>query len=71
MASKRRLRRKSCEGKKKFDNQTDAIKTVMRMKSDGESVHAYKCNFCNGWHVGHYHKRTHKTELSKVNWYDY
>ena len=58
-------------GKKKFDDQSEALKVVWRMKSEGESVHAYRCKFCTGWHVGHYHKPTHKMELSKGNWYDY
>lgn len=70
MSSKRRLRRKSCDGKKKFATQTEAMKIVWKMKSDGEIVHTYKCQFCKGWHIGHYHRPTHKTEF-EVKWYDY
>jgi hypothetical protein len=55
MASKRRLRRKSCDGKIKYATQKDAniglSKYYMKLKSP---MRAYKCKFCKKFHLGHY-----------------
>ena len=54
MASKRRLRRRSCEGKKPYPNKIaadNACKKLLRNK--GERCNAYPCKFSNHWHVGH------------------
>ena len=54
MASKRRLRRKSCGRKKAYpdnDSAWTAAKTVAR-KEDTPMV-AYHCSFCGRWHVAH------------------
>ena len=56
MASKRRLRRKSCEGKAKHDtkdNAVVAIKVLVRNRGHQGQLHAYRCDFCGKWHVGH------------------
>jgi len=54
MASKRHLRRKSCEGKVRHESQEDARVAIKRdFWNAHERVGAYKCKFCGGWHVGH------------------
>jgi hypothetical protein len=57
MASKRCLRRKSCESKKRFETMEIAIQmSGQRMRqTQGKSgtLHAYKCQFCSGYHMGH------------------
>ena len=54
MASKRALKRKQCQGKKKYEK-TEAIRTatVMRHKYPGQSFDGYPCPNCGSWHVGH------------------
>jgi len=54
MSSKRRERRKKCEGKKKFINQSDAIGTATyNTHKHGTHFTAYRCRYCGSWHVGH------------------
>lgn len=48
MASKRRLRRLSCTDKRRFDNMNEAIEF-----NRDPSMHAYQCEFCKRWHLGH------------------
>lgn len=49
MASKRRIRRNACTGKRRFANKDEALKGGgWRFKQ-----RAYKCEFCSGWHLGH------------------
>jgi hypothetical protein len=54
MASKRQERRKSCEGKIKFNSQKDAESASV---SYGKTYHvwmtAYHCKFCRKFHIGH------------------
>lgn len=56
MASKRRLRRRQCEGKVKHataENAAIAIRKVHRAKGHQGQMHAYRCPFCGQFHVGH------------------
>lgn len=54
MASKRRLRRKSCEGKVRHLTMAGAqIQARLARRNTGESIGAYKCKHCKGYHVGH------------------
>lgn len=56
MASKRCLRRKSCEGKVRHPTKEGAIISLKKLtKSRGHQgyMHAYRCNFCGQWHIGH------------------
>ena len=53
MASKRHVRRKSCEGKFRHENKTTAISHEIGLRRLGERVVVYKCRFCKGYHVGH------------------
>ncbi|HSI11771.1 MAG TPA: hypothetical protein VK961_06985 [Chthoniobacter sp.] len=52
MASKRRLRRKECEGKGRHETREAALIQIKKMKNS-ESAGAYKCRHCPHWHVGH------------------
>lgn len=57
MSSKRRIRRKSCDGKHQHEDKTKAIAHKMRLIKDGLAqrgeLWVYRCEFCNKWHVGH------------------
>lgn len=54
MSSKRHMRRRSCEGKRRHANRGAAIAQIRsigaRLYGD---VEPYLCQFCHGWHVGH------------------
>lgn len=68
MASKRRLRRKeesrkqrSCEKKKRYIDEKQAkiaLGFVIRknVSSRPKYLHAYECDFCKKWHLGHFGK---------------
>ena len=54
MASKRHIRRRSCGGKVKHATKTGALIALHKTKKYALGrMHAYKCSFCSGWHVGH------------------
>lgn len=60
MASKRRIRRKACEGKQRFDSQTKATAALLSLQRDKGwqgRLNAYCCPFCKGWHYGHAPRR--------------
>lgn len=47
---------KSCEGKIKYPREDSAIRNAASMtekKGNGEVFEYYKCNYCDGWHIGH------------------
>lgn len=47
---------KSCAGKIKFprvDSAENSAADMMRKKGNGEIFEHYKCDFCDGWHIGH------------------
>lgn len=54
MASKRRLRRRSCLNKERYNTlpeaQAAAYKASGRLKS---RMLPYKCDYCSGFHKGH------------------
>ncbi len=52
MSSKRRIRRKSCEGKRRHKTHEDAMKEL-RGCSVKTGLRIYKCQFCHHYHVGH------------------
>lgn len=61
MASRRRLRAKSCGGKVR--HATMASAWIAARKTDGE-VKPYRCKWCSAFHVGHEpgkQKRRHVT----------
>ena len=58
MASKRRLRRRECEHKRRYDTQEEAAAEAFntRDRSGGVTnggIRPYPCPHCHGWHVGH------------------
>ncbi len=53
MASKRRIRGKSCTGKIRHKTREGAEAHARDLRSKGERVWVYRCHFCGGWHVGH------------------
>lgn len=53
MASKRRLRRKQCEGKTRYTSKAKAIDAAQSyLRAFGIWKGAYHCQFCKGWHFG-------------------
>ncbi len=61
MSSKRRQRRKSCDGKQRYDNHIDANKAMWSLmqstRFNGGKMQVYKCKFCGHYHIGHLDKR--------------
>ena len=66
MASKRHLRRKACEGKIRYSSVADAqphIEELYRRRKAHGTIHAYKCPFCGGFHVGHPPKQRYRRKM--------
>jgi hypothetical protein len=57
MASKRKLRRKSCDGKAKHDREGAIVARKKLLKSGETNIGCYKCKFCGHYHVGHLNKK--------------
>lgn len=54
MASKRHLRRRSCAQRHAYATQQAARDGAKIMtKTYKKLLMAYKCNFCDKWHIGH------------------
>lgn len=56
MASKRRIRRNSCTGKRRYESASQAraaISGLFRRKGYQGYLQAYPCRFCGGYHFGH------------------
>jgi len=55
MASKRRIRRKSCTGKQRHLSAAAGQAHIAHLhRRFGYSrMDVYRCSFCNGYHVGH------------------
>jgi predicted RNA-binding Zn-ribbon protein involved in translation (DUF1610 family) len=54
MASKRRIRRKECEQKKRYEHEAHArIVACQARYRTHDAIAAYKCPHCSGWHIGH------------------
>lgn len=54
MASKRRIRRKMCDGKHKYKDGVTAREGAREaIRRTGHRIGAYKCQFCKQWHMGH------------------
>lgn len=55
MASKRRRRRKACEGKRRFEVKAEAVLELKKLwRKDREPMKPYLCQWCRGWHIGHH-----------------
>jgi hypothetical protein len=59
VASKRRLRRRSCKSKTPYPTEGQAFGAVrsLRARFGGGSWMTYKCSFCKNFHVGRPNKR--------------
>jgi hypothetical protein len=64
MASKRRLRRRSCKSKVRHIDQTAAVAHARHL---GFQHRAYKCKFCGGWHVGRPNKKIKQSAEARRN----
>ena len=56
MSSKRRIRRRSCTGKKRYTTGAAAqaaISSLHHRKGYQGYMQVYRCSFCNGYHFGH------------------
>lgn len=54
MASKRRIRRKSCVGKIQYPNSAEAQAAAVKRSGISHSrILPYKCEFGGHWHIGH------------------
>jgi hypothetical protein len=55
MPSRRRMRAKSCENKRRYQTSAEAEATAQhRREESGElDLDIYPCRFCDGWHIGH------------------
>lgn len=51
-ASTRWVIQHACTRKRAVDRRT-ALRTARKMRAEGEAVSAYRCPFCDAWHVGH------------------
>lgn len=57
MSSKRRLRRKECERKKRFATKHEASLGALGATRRGvDRLRVYRCRFCGGWHMGHWRR---------------
>ena len=67
MGSKRRIRRNSCEGKRQYATQTQAVAAMLsfRKKFHDPNLATYKCRFGNHWHFGHVWGRPQRPSRSK------
>ncbi|MBS3903582.1 MAG: hypothetical protein KGZ30_04405 [Anaplasmataceae bacterium] len=55
MASKRRIRRNSCTGKKRYETSQQARSAAHHKSLElHHDIHAYRCHFCSGYHIGHH-----------------
>ena len=70
MASKRRLRRNACDGKRQYPDYHQAFDSLQALRRLGKvsgRITVYKCKYCRSFHVGHtpadviaYVKRRHR-----------
>lgn len=69
MASKRRIRRKSCTSKVRYETEQDAKNSAMvataRRK---EVILPYRCRFCGGYHTGHAFSRVVRKMWEGDSW---
>jgi len=53
MSSKRRIRRRSCEGKKVYIREEAKEAAYSVSRKSAEKLVPYHCRFCRQWHIGH------------------
>lgn len=42
-----------CKGKRRYGNQQTATWMAEQLLRKGRVLHAYQCDYCHVWHVGH------------------
>jgi hypothetical protein len=52
----RAIRRNSCTSKKAMGRNEARQSAICIRKHGGERMHAYYCEFCKYWHIGHRNK---------------
>jgi len=53
MPRKRVMKVSGCEGKYRYDRDSDAAETAIAMRHRyGDAFRPYRCLICHGWHVG-------------------
>lgn len=58
MASKRRIRKKQCVGKCKYDSLAFAESMALRARRrTSDDIRAYACGGCGGFHIGHWNAK--------------
>jgi hypothetical protein len=71
MASKRNVRRKACEGKHKHATEAEAHSHLRSLhlagKLVGRAMHAFKCEFCGSYHVGHIQAKADRTNFRRLH----
>lgn len=69
MASKRRQRRKSCEGKIRFqDAQAAQRAATSHQHAFGLWMVPYPCKFCGGYHIGHPPRKVRQAIISRMEY---
>jgi hypothetical protein len=71
MASKRRMRRRQCEGKRRFpDPETARSAALSAWRACNQRFNVYRCDFCGGYHFGHaMHGKVRRKNLhDKFGW---
>jgi hypothetical protein len=55
MATRKRIRARTCERKRRYESARDAESTAAhrRAESGQLDLEVYPCTFCGGWHIGH------------------
>jgi len=55
MASKRRIRRKACAGKRRYATPAEGVRTIkgLHRKFGYSQMDVYRCRFCTAYHIGH------------------
>lgn len=69
MSSKRRLRRRQCTHKRRFSSKKEAKDFIRYLRLKGvcrNDTHPYRCQFCNGWHIGRSSRNLQRRESIKV-----
>ena len=54
-----------------YSTEQEALEAVKKWKIthpfDLKEIHAYKCDYCNKWHIGHYDPVTYDVEKASIN----
>lgn len=68
MASKRRVRRRECEGKVRHGSKEGAMTAIRKGGQAFAGCHAYYCTICGSWHAGHPKRYRASTTPAKHRW---